>query len=55
MLEDPELAVVLVSEPRAVIEKTTEEAEAELAESLKEEGAEAPAEEGKEKEKEKKD
>jgi len=39
--DDPELTVVLISIPRTVVEKTTEEAEAELAESLKDDNAEA--------------
>lgn len=47
LMEDPELTVVLISIPRLVVEKTAEESEAELAESLKEDTGEAAAEEEK--------
>ena len=47
LMDNPELTVVLISIPRTVVEKTPEEAEAELAESLKDENAEA--DEGEEK------
>ncbi len=41
LMEDPELTVVLIAVPRTVVEKTAEEVEAELAESLKDDKAEA--------------
>ncbi len=41
LMEDPELTVVLIAVPRTVVEKTSEEAEAELAESLKDDKAES--------------
>ncbi len=40
LTEDSELTVVLIAVPRTVVEKTAEEAEAELAESLKDDKAE---------------
>jgi large subunit ribosomal protein L25 len=56
VMEDLDLTIVLVSAPRAIVEKTQEEAEAELADSLKEEGEDAaPAEDDKKEKKEKKD
>jgi large subunit ribosomal protein L25 len=57
IMEDLDLTIVLVSAPRAIVEKTQEEAEAELADSLKdEEGADAASgEEEKKEKKEKKD